>query len=109
MILRDVNGGYIYPGQIHDIAVVFAAHTPTLYQKALVSSRDFRYALVAEGKEWDGEESSYFATRYVIGWFTTEEGAETARRNLIASFCPKYQEKPNDVVFAVAWQNSEGG
>lgn len=107
MILRDVNGEYIFPGQIHKIAVVFAAFTPTLYQKAMVSSRDFRYALVVEGRDHDREERRYNETRYVIGWFTTEEMAETARRNLLASMGAKYQEKPNDVVFAVAWQNSE--
>jgi hypothetical protein len=71
MILKDVLGELIFPGQILGLAVVDARHVPMAYTRPDVAT----HALVVEGQALDQHASGgYFMseTRSVLAWFDDE-------------------------------------
>ena len=87
MILRDVTGTLIFPGQIHGLAVVDARHTPALYPRPDGAA----YAVVVEGQQLDqqADGTSFMGeTRYVLAWFELECIAEAVLEELIAAQSP---------------------
>lgn len=81
MILKDIKGLFVYPGQIHGLAVVPAIHTPAIYP----TPRSAAFALVVEDRELDQHAGGgYFMgeTRYVLAWFVQEGDAHKALARL---------------------------
>ena len=81
MILKDIKGLLIYPGQIHGLAVVPAGHTPATYPTPRIAG----FAVIAEGRELDEHgDGSYFMaeTRRVLAWFGEEGDAQKALARL---------------------------
>ena len=85
VILKDVNGVLIFPGQVHGLSVVDARHTPAIYSRPGVAT----HAIVVEGQELDHQANGSACmseTRSVLAWYSEEDFAQSALQTLLAAF-----------------------
>jgi hypothetical protein len=85
VILKDVIGDLIFPGQIHGLAVVDARHVPAIYPRPNAAT----HALVVESHTLDQEPGgSYFMseTRYVLAWFDDESIAQERLKAVVQGY-----------------------
>lgn len=84
MILKDVNGEYIFPAKIGGIEVRDSRHCPSVYRRPYEGFNG--WALCVESGDYDSELGFYVEERKVIAWYDSCDRAKEAKQLLLDGF-----------------------
>ena len=84
MILKDVNGQWVFPSKIGGIEVRDSRHCPSIYNRPYDGFNG--WALCVESEYYDHEADGYLEERRVIAWYDSCDRAKEAKDQLLDGF-----------------------